>query len=513
VRAWRAIAVFATGPVVWGSCFAPYSLAEGFKMFVKNINVLLSEWIKIPVEGLPPILEKKLYERLVFTNPDYESRHNRGEWLGNVPAQINCLKQKGRNYLIPRGFLDQFVELCKRYQVPYRLVDRRRYFEPAPIEFHGELKDYQQEAAEAVLEHDCSTIVGGHKSGKTVIALYTIAQRKQPTLIVLPKMDLFEGWLRKIVSFLRIPASEVGIFSGGNHQVGKQITIGHTGEVMRYWRKIYDKVGYIIFDESQRTPSKILTNMVPNFDCRYILGLSNSMQRKDRLLKLIHYYLGDVVYSIDEKDAREGRGVIPGTVIARQTQFDYPYNSRADYPSMLRDLMLDPERNRKIADDVEIELQKGEERVIVLSGGEDQDNALSAELSQRGIKAFSYNQYFVNPRILDNDGGNNNNSLQSGASEAKVWLISPREMSQFSQTLKSHVVFLAVPVYFQKNLSKAIRDMCHPEDSSDSRLTIYDYVDSRVGILDNYFRMRSYNYGVHPDLLLNAQSDLLEVAR
>ena len=86
-------------------------------------------------------------------------------------------------------------------------------------------------------------------------------------------------------------------------------------------------------------------------------------------------------------------------------------------------------------------------------------------------------------------------------------------MPQCSHLLKSHVVFLAVPVHFQKNLFNAIRDMCQDGDSGDSRLTIYDYVDSRVGILDNYFRMRSYNYGVHPDLLLSGQMGVREAGR
>jgi len=482
-------------------------------MFVKNVNVLLSEWIKVPVDGLPSMLDRKLHERLVFTNPDYEMRHNRGEWIGNIPAQISCLKQKGRSYLIPRGFLDQFNELCKRYQLPVRMIDRRRYFDPISIEFHGELKPYQQDAAEAVLEHDCATMVGGHKSGKTVIALYTISQRRQPTLIIIPKIDLLDGWLRKIESFLQIPSSEVGIFTGGTHEVGNQITIGHTGEIMRYWRKIYDKVGYIIFDESQRSPSKVLTGLIPNFDCRFILGLSNTVQRKDRLLKLIHFYLGDVVYTINEKDAREGRGVVSGNVIARATDFSYPYNSRADYPAMLRDLMLNSVRNRKIADDVEKELGKGEDRVLVLSGGDDQDDALSAELNQRGIKSFSYNRFCSNPKIVNSDEGNNNNVLPAAASQARVLFISPRIFPNCSHSLKSHVVFLAVPVYFQKNLSNAMRDMCQDGDAADCRLTIYDYVDSRVGILDNYFRMRSYSYGVHPDLLLNGQTENPDLGR
>jgi hypothetical protein len=276
---------------------------------------------------------------------------------------------------------------------------------------------------------------------------------------------------------------------------------------MRYWRKIYDKVGYIIFDESQRSPSKVLTGLIPNFDCRYILGLANTVQRKDRHLKLINFYLGDVAYTINERDAREGRGVMSGTVIARATDFSYPYNSRADYPAMLRDLMLNSVRNRKIVDDVETELRKGEERVLVLSGGENQDDALSTELSQRGIESFSYNRLWANAKTVNSDDGNNNNVLPATASQAQVLLISPLNMSHYSRAVKSHVVFLAVPIYFQKNLANAIRDVCQDGDSADWGLTIYDYVDSRVGILDNYFRMRSYSYGVHPDLLLNGHTE------
>ncbi len=485
----------------------------GLKMFSKNINVLLAESIKLPVDGLPPLLEKKLHERLVFTNPEYEMRHNRGEWIGNIPAQISCLKQKGRNYLIPRGFLDQFLDLCKKYQVAYRLIDRRRHFDPIDIEFHGELKNYQQEAAEAVLEHDCGTLVGGHKSGKTVIALYTAAQRRQPTLIVVPKADLFDGWIRKIEGFLQIPASEIGIFSSGAQQVGKRITIGHIGEIMRHWRKIFDKVGYIIFDESQRSPSKILTNLLPNFDCRYVLGLSNTLQRKDRLLKLIHFYLGDVVYSIDERDAREGRGIIPGTVVARRTDFEYPYNSRADYASMLKGLMLDSERNHKIADDVECELGKGEERVLILSGGEDHDRALGEELSRRGISVTYGPGLAANGACREGGDGAEGKAVPGTTSEAKVLLMPPSAVLQCFRSLKSHVVFLAVPVYFQKNLSNAIRDISQEGDTADSRLTIYDYVDTKVAILDNYFRMRSYNYGVHPDLLLDNRVEARESMR
>lgn len=480
-------------------------------MFVKTLNIVLAEWIKIPVEGLAPMLERKLHERLVFTNPDYEMRHNRGEWIGNIPPQISCMKQKGRNYLLPRGFLDQFMELCKRFQQPCRVVDRRRVFEPLPIEFHGQLKSYQQDAAETALEHDFATIVGGHKSGKTVIALYTLAQRRQPTLVMIPKLDLLDGWLTKIENFLQIPRSEVGTFVNGSHQIGQFITIAHTGEMMRYWRKIYDRVGYLIVDECQRSPSKVLTHLIPNFDCRYMLGLSNTTQRKDRLSKLVYYYIGDVIYTINEKDAREGRGIIHAHVIARSTEFEYVYRSRTDFALMLRALMRDRRRTRLIANDIELELQQTGKPQIVLTGGPDQEEALGAELSKRGIRFTVFNPP---PRPAasedeDEDEDREPSSEYRMPPEAEgpvAIMVTAQTISQCSAHFNAQVLFLAVPVYFPKNMANAIKNLFPNGSTGEAKLKIYDYVDRRIGLLENYFRMRSYNYGVHPEVLLNAGS-------
>ncbi|MCE5242371.1 MAG: DEAD/DEAH box helicase family protein [Syntrophobacteraceae bacterium] len=478
-------------------------------MFLKTLNILLAEWIKISAEGLSPLMERKLHERLVFTNPDYELRHNRGEWIGNIPPQISCLKQKGRSYLIPRGFLEQLLELCRKFQQPFRIVDRRRAFDPLPIEFHGELKSYQQDAAEAVLEQDSATLVGGHKSGKTVIALYTIAQRRQPTLILIPKLDLLDGWLTKIENFLQIPREDVGTFSSGVHQIGKQITIAHTGEVMRYWRKIWEQVGYLIVDESQRCPSKVLTSLIPNFDCRYVLGLSNTTQRKDRLSRLVYYYLGDVAYSINEKDAREGRGIIHAHVVARQTDFEYPYHSRADYPLMIQELMRDRERTRMIADDVEAEVREQSKPVIVLSGGPEQNEALASELGKRGIEVVSYGDIPAERKADEEDAQDGEEASNacvdvSLPDHASAVLMTPQLLARCSHKLNARVLILAVPIYFRKHLANAIRELpLNGTGSAETRFKIYDYVDHRVGLLENYFRMRSYNYGVHPDVLLH----------
>lgn len=480
-------------------------------MLVKPLNILLTEWIKIPSDGLSPLLERKIHERLVFTNPDYEIRHNRGEWIGSIPPQINCLRQKGRYYLLPRGFLDQLLELCNKFQQPYRIVDRRRSFDPLPIEFHGGLKSYQQEAAESALEKDFSTLVGGHKSGKTVISLYILAQRRQPTLILIPRMDLLDGWLTKIENFLQIPRSEVGIFTRGNHRVGNWITIAHSGEMMRFWRKIRERIGNLILDECQRCPSKAFTHLIPNFDTRYMLGLSNTVQRRDRLSRLIYYYVGDVVYTINEKDAREGRGIISAQIVARPTEFEYPYQSREDYSPMLQALMNDQERTKLIVDDIEAELNEEASPLLVLSGSEEQNQTLETELKKRGIAVITY-QRQKSAFDPDSDSEQGEDSSDSAShcpddiipeDRPAAVLVNPQTLAQCAAKLSSPILFLAVPIYFRKQLAQSIRNLHQNGTGNQGRLKIYDYVDQRIGLFENYFRMRSYNYGVHPDVLLN----------
>ncbi len=477
-------------------------------MFVKLLNIVLAESIKIPTEGLSPLLEKKIHERLVFTNPDYEARHNRGDWIGSIPPQINCIRQRGRYYHLPRGFLEQFLELCKKHNQPYRLIDKRTTLPATYIEFHGELKGYQQEAAENIMEKDFCTLVGGHKSGKTVIALYTIAQRKQPTLILVPRLDLFQNWLTKIEGFLQIPSSEVGIFASGEHRIGNQITIAHTGEASKFWRKLTDRFGYLVLDECQRCPSKVFTHLIPNFKTPYMLGLSNSAQRKDRLSRLMFYYVGDLIYTINDKDAREGRGIIRANIITRQTDFDYPYTSRADYTPMLTALRQDEERATLIAQDIGQEIHAGTGPLIVLSNTNG-DHKLYDELKKRGIATTRVGQETAQaplyPTQDDEDKSGCHRPLDLDTPMAIF--TTAEELITHAHMLTASVLVLAEPVYFKQKLAQAIHALHRNGNGESSRLKIYDYVDSRVGLLENYFKMRSYNYGVHPDLLLNSSKN------
>ena len=454
----------------------------------KVVNIVVAERIKVPSALLPPMFRKRLTERLIFTNPEYEFRQSRGEWLGNVPPQIHCLYEQRHHYFIPRGFLSQLLELCKQFRVKYRLVDRQRSIEPVEFEFHGVLKDYQDLAFKAMMARDHGTLVGDAKSGKTVIALYLIRQRRQPTFIIVPNVALLRHWKEKFVRFLRIPAEEVGIIGEGEFEVGQRVTVAHVSALYRRVRELRDKVGFVVIDECHRTPSRTFTQVVSNFDCRYLLGLSSSGQRRDRLSRLIYYYVGDILHQIDSRKATEIRAIFRADVVVRETEFDYPYERSEDYSSMMHALVKDPLRNQLIIDDVSREMDERGGPLLVLTEDEEQDRALEEMLNERGISSISFD-----PKTAADKEKNFPERLRTG--KIQVMLASRQFFKKMIPEVRFGALFLTTPLNFRDEIIRPMQQVLK-RDNGQPPLKIYDYVDSKISILDNFFRMRSYAYGL-----------------
>ena len=62
-------------------------------------------------------------------------------------------------------------------------------------------------------------------AGKTVIGIGAIWETKERTLILVPNLDLIEQWKQRINTFLGVPESEIGIFSGVKKEFEKDIVI------------------------------------------------------------------------------------------------------------------------------------------------------------------------------------------------------------------------------------------------------------------------------------------------
>ncbi|MGC8719982.1 MAG: DEAD/DEAH box helicase family protein [Thermodesulforhabdaceae bacterium] len=499
----------------------------------RAIPIQLGETIKIPARGLSPLLERKLYERLVFTNPEYEQRHNAGLWIGNIPPTISCIRKVRGYYIIPRGFYYELINLCQKFRQPYKVIDIRRSFPPIDVEFHGYLKEYQQQAAEAILERDFATIVGGYKTGKTVIALYTISERKQPTLIMIPKLELLESWYKKLQIFLQIPEKEIGLYIQGKKTIGERVTIAHISEVMKYWEELADQFGYIILDDAHRCPTRVITQIIPRFDSMYMLGLCHEFSHHDKHSQIVRFYIGEPVFTIDARSAREGCGIIKAEVVAKPTNFNYDYRSRADYLGMFQKLMEDPSRTELITEDVEKALESGDGPVAIVAGGPIQEDIFYQTLSSRGYNVHKVSiPYDVLQKYEEKEEDEYSEESSSADSEKfvldipddyDILIVTPRVLVHCYPYLKKiKSLFLAVPLYFNDPLLNALkiltasagnggsRDEAGFPSSRSHKIKIFDYVDTNIGLLTNYFRMRSYNYGFPPEVILKQSEERVQ---
>jgi hypothetical protein len=178
---------------------------------------------------------------------------------------------------------------------------------------------------------------------------------------------------------------------------------------------------------------------------------------------------------------------------------------------MMKALMTDEARNRLIADDVEAEIREGNDPLVILTGGSEQDRRLGMELERRGISVVVQDPEAEEEAFAGDVGRaepvsdrRREEPPEDGAGGRKAILVTPKALAESSQKLSADVLFLAVPVYFRRGLTHAVRSLPRSGngDTGTLPLRIYDYVDQKVGLFENYFRMRSYNYGAHPDALL-----------
>ena len=149
----------------------------------------------------------------------------------------------------------------------------------------------------------------------------------------------------------------------------------------------------------------------------------------------------------------------------------------------------DPVRNRLIADDVVSEMRKGGDGpFLVITEDEEQDNILVDMLKNEGILSLS-----LDPDIVA--GRKKSLSQQLTAKKIQVVLASRQLFQKMDPQTTFEALFLTTPLNFRGRLIQWFQKVLKRDDGQPP-IKVYDYVDSKISILDNFFRMRSYAFGL-----------------
>ena len=426
------------------------------------------------LKDAPSELRQTLSERLRMPNPKWLENERMGRWNGETPQTLKFYETSADgDFVIPRGYARQLILTCRRRNIEHEIIDLRRELAPVEFDFRGRLRPYQIRAAEKLLSKDFGTVSFPTGSGKTVLALYLVSERKQPAIVVVHTRELAFQWTERIVEFLNIPVEEIGLVGGGKNQVGERFTVATVQTLYKCAEQVSKKIGYLIVDECHRAPSRTFTEAVTAFDCKYMLGLSATPWRRDKLSKLIFWHLGDLHYKLERAELMESGDVLPAEVFVRETEFKPYHDPSMEYTQMLAELVADDDRNRLIAADVAKEAREGSGVCLVLSDRKAHCETLQALLKYRHhiVAELLTGDLSIAERqqVLER--------LKNG--EFKVLVATGQLMGEGFDCRDLTTLFLTTPIRFKGRVLQYLGRVLRPApDKSEAR--VYDYVDIHV---------------------------------
>jgi len=447
------------------------------------MKIILSH--RLDIDGAPEPLVRKIRDTFTIENPRWVDNHRMSRWNGGTDHWLTFYRDHTDGLIIPRGAMGLILFFCREMDIRYQIIDQRRTLPSVDFTFAGFLKEFQQQAAMDILSRNFGVLQAPTGSGKTVMALAIIAQRRQPTLVIVHSKELMDQWIERIEQFLGIPREEIGIIGNGKRQIGEKITVGIVNSVYPIAEEIRVHIGHLVIDECHRCPSRTFIDAVTAFDCKFMLGLSATPYRRDGLTKLIGWYLGRKI-EVKQADLTEADIILDVEVISRETIFTSSYDASEEYAHVLSELTEDADRNQFIAKDVIREATNGGGICLVLTDRREHCSALAALISPCGVETA----------ILTGEVSNGSRKtiverLNSGG--VKVLIATGQLIGEGFDCKELSTLFLATPIKFDGRLTQYLGRILRPAPGKD-KAKVYDYCDVHIGVLAASARARQQVY-------------------
>lgn len=444
-----------------------------------KLTILLQQNISVQRNGLTTPLINFLKEELNFINSQYFIKKKSGKNTFGTERYFKLVEETENQIIIPRGFIGKLLWFCKEQNLEFDFQDNRKLRNEISYTFNATLRNHQEKSIESVSKKDFGVIVAPPASGKTIMGLKIIADKRQPALIVVHRKQLLEQWQERVQAFLGIPKQEIGIIGQGKTKIGKQITIATIQSLQKQIEQIQNQFGTILVDECHHIPAETFRNSIEKLNTFYLYGLTATPFRKYNDDKQIFAFLGEIISEITSNEIENFQHA---QIIVRTTNLDVPFNSKTDnFETLSKILVHDSERNKLILNDIKNEIQKGK-RIAIITERREHINTLYLFLKQ------SYEVVTLSGDDSENNRKSKWQTLQQG--NFQILITTGQYFGEGSDLSNISSLFLAYPFSFKGKLIQYIGRV----QRSEINPTIYDYRDIKIDYLNKLFLKRNTYY-------------------
>ena len=444
-----------------------------------KLTILLQQNISVQRDGLTTPLINFLKEELNFTNSEYFIKKKSGKNTFGTEKYFKLVEETENQIIIPRGFIGKLLRFCKEQNLEFDFQDNRKLRNEISYTFNATLRNHQEKSIESVSKKDFGVIVAPPASGKTIMGLKIIADKRQPALIVVHRKQLLEQWQERVQAFLGIPKQEIGIIGQGKTKIGKQITIATIQSLPKQIEQIHNQFGTILVDECHHIPAETFRNTIDKLNTFYLYGLTATPFRKYNDDKLIFAFLGEIISEITSNEIENFQHA---QIIVRNTNLDVPFNSKTDnFETLSKILVHDSERNKLILNDINKEIQKGK-RIVIITERKEHIDTLYIFLKQ------SYEVVTLSGDDSESNRKSKRQTLLQG--NFQVLITTGQYFGEGSDLPNINSLFLVYPFSFKGKLIQYIGRV----QRSEINPTIYDYRDIKIDYLNKLFLKRNTYY-------------------
>ena len=458
---------------------------------VSDQQVSLAEDLIIPTQSLPPAFVAKLQALARFPNPVFFEKQRQRFPTYNIPRRIFGGELHPDRLVLPRGCIDDCVDLFAESGSRLDIVDRRLKPKKISIKFTGELKPAQREAVNAIKRHEHGVLVAPPGTGKTVMGCALIGIRKIPTLILVHRQTLSEQWKSRLMEFLNIDSKQIGILQGAKKRLKGLVDIASVQTLTKRddLKQLFREYGMVIIDECHHVPSVTLENVMKACGSRYILGLTATPKRKDGLEQLLFLQCGPIRHIVPNLgNADQSRHVI-----VTRTEFCASDENGMPLPlHLVWDKLIHSEpRNTIIAEDI-VKLNSARAPLIL------SDRKEHIKILMRMVEAKATEEIL----LCSIDGSLSARKRNSSIDAFKTAIASGKKACLFSTASligegfdlpELDTLFLAMPVSFRGRIIQYAGRL-HRSVPGKSEVQIFDYLDYKLSLGNSMYRKRSAGY-------------------